>query len=208
MNKLGIRFFDIRCRHFDGDLFIHHESVYQGHTFCEVLEEVTHFLSLFPSETIFMRVKQEYSQESDITFERRVRKHINRYPAHRFWLRPEIPTVEEARGKIIILRDFSTQNSPLGIPYSDLNIADDYYRASYDTKWNGVRENLERAQSGSRSSLYLTYNSDSFFAPRDMARTLNTKLHDYVRGRRGRMGIIAIDYPGPKLVQNIIDSNF
>ena len=208
MNLLGIRFFDIRCRHFDGDLFIHHGDVYQGHTFCEVLEEVTYFLSLFPSETIFMRVKQEYLQESDITFERRVREHINRYPAHRFWLRPEIPTVEEARGKIIILRDFSTQNSPLGIPYSDLNIADDYYRAGYDRKWNGVRENLERAQSESRSSLYLTYNSDSFIAPRDMARTLNTKLHDYVRGRRGRMGIIAIDYPGPKLVQDIIDTNF
>ena len=69
-------------------------------------------------------------------------------------------------------------------------------------------ENLERAQSGSSSIMYLTHNSDSFIAPRGMARTLNTKLHDYARGRRGRMGIIAMDYPGPKLAQDIIDSNF
>ena len=57
MNRLGIRFFDIRCRHFGDDLFIHHMAVYQGHTFCEVLDEATNFLSWNPSEFIFMRVK-------------------------------------------------------------------------------------------------------------------------------------------------------
>ena len=56
--------------------------------------------------------------------------------------------------------------------------------------------------------MYLTYNSDSFIAPRDMVKTLNTKLHDYVRGRQGRLGIIAMDYLGPNIAYDTIDSNF
>ena len=186
MNRLGIRFFDIRCRFAWSTLFIHHGAVYQRSIFCEVLDEATYFLSVFPSEIIFMRVEQEYSQKSYVVFDKTVKEHINRYPQYRFWLSSRILTVEETRGKIIILRDFDTQTPPFGIPYHSLNIADDHYQPSYHTKWNGVWENLERAQSESSSTMYLTYNSDSFIAPRDKARTLNTKLHDYVRGRRER----------------------
>ena len=155
-----------------------------------------------------MRVKQEYSSEPSSTFDRLVRNHINRYPTERFWLKGEIGTVGGARGKVILLRDFATDSPPYGIRYNDLYIADDYYQASFDTKWNGVRANLERAQRESERNMFLAYNSDCFIAPRDMARTLNTKLHSYVRGRKGRLGIVAIDYPGPKHIQDIIDSNF
>ena len=120
----------------------------------------------------------------------------------------EIGTIGQARGKLVLLRNFGTDSPPYGIPYGNLHIADDYYQASYDAKWNGVRENLERAQTGQGNQMFLTFNSDSFIAPRDMARTLNPRLHSYVRGRKGRLGMVAIDYPGPKLVQDIIDSNF
>ena len=195
MNRLGIRFFDIRCRHYNADLPIHHMAYYQHSNFYDVLRESTYFVSVFPSEFIFIRVKQEYSSVSDVDFERNVWAHMDNYDQSRFWLRSSIPTVGEARGKVILLRDFDTRYSESGISYNSLHIADDY-RANYNSKWSGVQRNLERAQSGPRSSLYLTFNSDSLLAPRDMARKLNTWLHDYVRGRQGRMGIIAMDYPG------------
>ena len=119
-----------------------------------------------------------------------VGEHINRYPQFRFWLSSEIPTVKEAREKIIVLRDFDTQTTPFRIPYYKLQLAHNHYepnyvqkrkynqpsydakrkycQPSYDAKGNGVRENLERVQSEYRSTVYLTYNSDSFIAPRDM----------------------------------------
>ena len=73
MNRLGIRFFYIRCRLAWSTLFINHGAVYQRSTFCEVLDETTYFLSVFPSEIIFMRVKQEYSQESYVVFDKTVK---------------------------------------------------------------------------------------------------------------------------------------
>ena len=206
--ELGLRFFDIRCRAFGSDLTIHHGAYYQNCGFGTVLDCTTDFLNRNNSEIIFMRVKQEYSDESDSTFDGLVRNYIARYDNNRFWLNDEIGTVGQARGKIVLLRNFGTDSPPYGIPYGNLYISDDYYQASYDTKWNGVKANLERAQTESGGVMFLSFNSDSFLAPRDMSRTLNPKLHTYVHGRKGRLGMIAIDYPGPKLVQDIIDSNF
>ena len=206
--NLGIRFLDIRCRAYGSDLPIHHGNKYQGCTFYRVLTDTTNFLDDNPSEIIFMRVKQEYSSEPDSTFDRLVRNHIALYSKERFWLTGQVGTIGEARGKVVLLRNFYTYKPPYGIPYNTLYIADDYYQPSYTTKFNGVKKNLAKAQSESSSKMFLTFNSDCFIAPRDMARTLNTKLHDYVRGRRGRMGMIAMDYPGPGIVEDIIDSNF
>ncbi|PHM27526.1 phosphatidylinositol-specific phospholipase C domain-containing protein [Xenorhabdus innexi] len=55
----GIRFLDIRCRAIDGIFAIHHDLVYQKINFGDVLNQCIDFLSSHPSETIFMRIKQE-----------------------------------------------------------------------------------------------------------------------------------------------------
>lgn len=64
----GIRFLDIRARLYQGDFAIHHDLVYLKKNFDDVLRETTDFLRAHPSETVYMRLKQEYSTESDAAF--------------------------------------------------------------------------------------------------------------------------------------------
>jgi 1-phosphatidylinositol phosphodiesterase len=58
--KAGIRFLDIRCRHYNDNLEIHHSSDYQGIRFSDVRDACVTFLASHPSETIIMLVNEEY----------------------------------------------------------------------------------------------------------------------------------------------------
>ncbi|MFF5422426.1 phosphatidylinositol-specific phospholipase C domain-containing protein, partial [Streptomyces misionensis] len=64
----GIRFLDVRCRVTGGSFAIHHGASYQNMMFGDVLVACRDFLAAHPTETVLMRVKQEYSEESDATF--------------------------------------------------------------------------------------------------------------------------------------------
>lgn len=121
--RAGIRFLDIRLRHVNGNLTLHHGVSYQRGHFGHVLEGVTDFLKEYPSETVLMRVKEEFSETGDIYSA--VVDYIHRY-AHwdLLWHSRRVPTMAEARGKIIILQNF---NGPdLGMCYNCMDIADDW----------------------------------------------------------------------------------
>lgn len=97
--EAGCRFFDIRCRA-QGDRFaIHHGELYQHLAFGDVLEYCKGFLSENPTETLFMRVKQEYSSVSNEEFKRI----FYGYDTSHFYLESRVPTLSEVRGKIILL---------------------------------------------------------------------------------------------------------
>lgn len=64
----GIRFLDVRCRLTGGSFAIHHAAFYQNLMFGDVLAACWNFLAAHPGETVLMRVKQEYSGESDAAF--------------------------------------------------------------------------------------------------------------------------------------------
>lgn len=121
--RAGIRFLDIRVRHVNGNLTIHHGVSYQRAHFGEVLEGVVGFLREYPSETLLMRLREEFSETGDIYAA--VVDYIHRY-AHweLLWHSRRVPTMGEARGKLIILQDFSGPD--LGMRYASLDIADDW----------------------------------------------------------------------------------
>ncbi len=55
----GIRFLDIRLAHYQDDLFVHHDVIYMGKNYKDVLQICVDFLVAHPSETIVMSVKEE-----------------------------------------------------------------------------------------------------------------------------------------------------
>src|SRR5207302_1134087 len=66
----GVRVLDIRCRHIADVFAIHHGVVFQKVFFGDVLNDVIAFLKKNPSETVLMRVKEEYEPaENTRTFE-------------------------------------------------------------------------------------------------------------------------------------------
>lgn len=208
--RAGVRFLDIRVRHVNGNLTIHHGVSYQRAHFGHVLEGVADFLQEYPSETVLMRLKEEFSETGDIYGA--VVDFINRY-AHwdLLWHSRLVPTMAEARGKLIILQEFSGPD--LGMRYGSLDIADDWRvptLLNVEDKWKSVYNHLEAAPTGNMAQIFLTFSSGAgvFANPRSIARRINAQLYDYLKAKTDpnqRLGIICMDFPSAPIIQMIID---
>ncbi|MCU4837082.1 phosphatidylinositol-specific phospholipase C [Bacillus cereus] len=147
---VGIRYIDIRCRYTDGLFAIHHGSIFLHTMFGDVLNTTTQFLDNHPGETIFMRVKQEHSSVSNDIFNQTLKEYMDRYPGYFFDSQNRTntdPTLEEMRGKIVILLNVGGSNVGLNYPH-DFNIQDDYnLPTNWDLhdKWLKVKTQLNMA---------------------------------------------------------------
>ncbi|XP_075995593.1 1-phosphatidylinositol phosphodiesterase, partial [Genypterus blacodes] len=210
--RAGIRFLDVRVRHVKGNLTIHHGVSYQRAHFGHVLEGVAHFLQEYPSETVLMRIKEELSETNDIYSA--VVSYIHRY-AHwdLLWHSRLMPTMGEARGKLVVLQDF--HGPDLGMRYGSLDIADHWKVPTLlhvREKWESVRKHLGAAPTGSESTMFLTFSSGAglFAYPKTVALSINEKLYHYLMaqsGQKQRYGIITMDFPAAPIIQMIIDFN-
>ncbi|XP_032391420.1 1-phosphatidylinositol phosphodiesterase isoform X2 [Etheostoma spectabile] len=208
--RAGVRFLDIRVRHIKGNLTIHHGVSYQRAHFGHVLEGVADFLREYPNETVLMRLKEEFSETNDI-YGAAV-DYINRY-AHwdLLWHSRLVPTMREARGKLIILQDFSGPD--LGMRYGSLDIADHWKIPTLlhvEEKWQSVYKHLEAAPVGIKAQIFLTYSSGAglFAYPRAVAQRINAQLYGYLRAKTDlnqSFGIICMDFPAAPIIQMIID---
>jgi 1-phosphatidylinositol phosphodiesterase len=209
----GIRFLDVRCR-VTGDSFaIHHGSYFQNLMFGDVLIACRDFLAAHPSETVLMRVKQEYSEESDATF----RRVFDLYLDGKGW-RPllrigaGLPTLGEARGKVVLLAD----NAGLpGVRYGDGSLFDiqDDYMAEPGAKYTKIETHLRKAAQ-QPGKLYVNYVSTSaLLPPRGNSDRLNPRVHSFldgsVAGGWKGLGIVPMDYPNTRsgLVESLIRHN-
>ncbi|XP_031722529.1 uncharacterized protein LOC116393938 [Anarrhichthys ocellatus] len=208
--RAGIRFLDVRVRHVKGNLTIHHGVSYQWAHFGHVLEGVADFLGEYPSETVLMRLKEEYSETYDIygAVVDYIQRHTN---WDLLWHSRLVPTVGEARGKLIVLQDFSGPD--LGMRYGSLDIADDWSVPTLihvKEKWQSVYEHLEAAPAGNQAQIFLTFSSGAglFAYPRAVAQRVNPQLYDYLRAKTDlnqRLGIVCMDFPAAPIIQIIID---
>ncbi|KAM3596072.1 uncharacterized protein V6R79_007716 [Siganus canaliculatus] len=208
--RAGIRFLDIRVRHVNGNLTIHHGVSYQWAHFGQVLEGVVDFLQEYPTETVLMRLKEEFSETNDIYGI--VVDFIQRYAQwDLLWHSRLVPTMGEARGKLIVMQEFSGPD--LGMRYSSMDIADDWQVATLlqvEDKWRSVYNHLEAAPAGNLAQIWLTFSSGAgvFANPRAVAKLMNPLLYNYLLAktdRNQRLGIVCMDFPGAQLIQTIID---
>ena len=150
--RAGIRAVDIRCRH-RGDRFaIHHGMVFQNAYFDDVLTTVRHFLEENPSETIYMRIQQEYSSvDTTCGFDTAFKDKYWNPNYCLFWdpatsRYPTDPPLWETRGKIVVLQKFGSVNL-FGIEWGtgDMIVQDEYnLHNNWDlySKWLLVKQHL------------------------------------------------------------------
>ncbi|XP_014348659.1 1-phosphatidylinositol phosphodiesterase-like [Latimeria chalumnae] len=212
--EAGIRFVDIRCRHFYNGLHIHHDVNYQYAEITHVLKESIRFLQENPREAILMRIREEYQPVGNTqTFDEAVAGALKDVGSSWFWKDARIPTMGEARGKIVILQDF--KGPVMGVHYDGLNIADQWSVPTLyyvEEKWTNVLTNLEAARVGDCGTMYLTYSSGAGFLayPYSVAYRVNPRVCTHLERfdmEPNRWGIIAMDFPGVELVHKIICSN-
>ncbi|UUS31808.1 MULTISPECIES: phosphatidylinositol-specific phospholipase C [Streptomyces] len=208
----GIRYLDVRCR-VTGDSFaLHHGAYYQNLMFGDVLAACRDFLAAHPSETVLMRVKQEYSEEGDAVF----RQVFDRYLDAKGW-RPlfrigdGLPPLGEARGRVVLLAD----NGGLpGVRWGDgalFDIQDDYM-AEPTAKYPKIEAHFRKAAQ-QPGRLHVNHVSTAaLLPPRWNADRLNPRVHTLLDGAgagwRG-LGIVPMDFPHTRggLVESLLRHN-
>ncbi|MDX3853250.1 phosphatidylinositol-specific phospholipase C [Streptomyces sp. AK02-01A] len=209
----GIRFLDVRCRAFDNAFPIHHAAYYQNLNFDDVLGACRDFLGAHPSETVLMRVKQEYSTESDAEF----RRIFDTYLDGKGWrslfrLDSTLPTLGEARGRIVLLAD----NAGLpGVRYGDSALFDiqDDYQAEPFAKYPQIEAQFRKAAQ-QPGKMYINYVSTAaLLPPRWNSDRLNPQVHTFLDGAEASgwrgLGIVPLDFPATRagLVESLIRHN-
>ena len=120
----GIRYVDIRCRHIQDVFAIQHDSVYVGFDFGTVRNVCVDFLQANPSECIVMQVKHEYDDfDNNMTFQQVFDRYTQGYESF-FYLDDHIPTLDEVRGKIVVVRRFGVDSNDTVRGLSPLTMCD------------------------------------------------------------------------------------
>lgn len=208
----GIRFLDVRCRAIDGSFAIHHGPSYQHMMFGDVLIACRDFLRAHPSETVLMRVKQEYSGESDAAF----RAVFDDYLDARGW-RPlfhigdSLPALGPARGKVVLIAD----NGGLpGLKWWDgavFDTQDDWNAPPWD-KYPKVVAHLRKAAEQPGRVFVNFVSTSAYLPPRWNSDDLNPRVHRFLDGTASGwkgLGIVVLDFPNTRsgLVDSLIRHN-
>jgi 1-phosphatidylinositol phosphodiesterase len=176
----GIRYVDIRCRHIEDRFAIHHGAFYQDLMFGSGVRDVcVDWLRNHSRETIVMAIKHEYTDEKVTrSFEATFDWYLEGF--ERFWyLGDQTPTLDQARGKIVLLRRFEKDSSgPKGLDISQweqhdnqtftitssgvtFHIQDEWkvYAWSMDDKAKKVYEQYKAAVYGKDTEWYINLTS-------------------------------------------------
>ncbi|KAM6080427.1 1-phosphatidylinositol phosphodiesterase-like isoform 1-T1 [Theristicus caerulescens] len=206
----GVRFLDVRCKLARGELHVYHLCTSQRASLRGVLRRTLRFLHTHPSEAVLMRIKEELPIFPRPGFAGRLHRCLLEEGQGRVWCREEVPTLGQARGKIVVLE--ALVREVLGIPYEQLSISDAWNVLSLERKWAQVQRHLERAAGGDPATMHLTFCSGNglFTCPEEVARFVNPRCYQHLRRRRGqtvRWGVVIMDFPGAGLLQLIVESN-
>lgn len=225
----GVRFLDIRCRHIDNSFTIHHGAIYQNLNFDDVLNACYAFLESHPSETIIMSVKEEHDPSNTTrSFESTFDSYVQKNPS-KWNLGTNIPTLGEVRGKIRLLRRFSTQaakginatswadNTTFEInnPGAQIKVQDYYKVTNNDDKWNGISTLFNDAKNSNSDRLFINFTSGYkpgiFGIPSipTVSNAINPKLKTFFQSNtKGSYGIMPIDFVNAELAELIVKTNF
>ncbi|KAF7311951.1 PLC-like phosphodiesterase [Mycena indigotica] len=111
--SMGIRFFDLRCTIVDNVLEMYHGSIPLGTFLSDILGEIYSFIgNAGSSEAIIVSIKQDHDPvDSNVPFDLAVLRLLQQNG--QFWnLGATIPTLGTVRGKIQLVRRYSSTTSP------------------------------------------------------------------------------------------------
>ena len=218
----GVRFLDIRCRHFGNSFTIHHGSVYQNQNFDDVLNAVIGFLNAHPREAVIMSIKEEHTAADNTrSFVETLDTYIQKNPG-KWNLGSHIPTLGEARGKITLFRRFGGSSYGINAGYwpdkatfsnGNLRVQDQYAVSRTQQKWDQVKALLDEAYTGNPNTLYVNFASgvgSILGIPNipGVANPINQKLGSFFTSPpRGRYGIIVMDFVDTARASKIFNTN-
>jgi 1-phosphatidylinositol phosphodiesterase len=228
----GVRYLDLRCRHYGDACELHHGPVYQQLNLDDVLGAVWTFLHAHPTEALLVSVKEEYTPANDTrTFEQTFATYVNKNAAG-WYLDATVPALGAVRGKLVLVRRFAATAAPLGLDatrWADdatftieggmarFRIEDQYQVKDTSTKWTEIAAMLAEAQHGPASgTLYVSYTSgylSRLLGVPDVpgvADAINPRLQTFFADttHRGRFGVLAMDFVDAARASLVVATNF
>jgi 1-phosphatidylinositol phosphodiesterase len=161
--RSGIRFFDIRVRHFRNILALYHGAVFLNKNLNDFLGSVHNFLKQNPSETVMFRLREERKgAENSRSMLETLDVYLSNYDTYLRTTSRDI-ILEQARGKFIIMSN-AIEFDSRGFVYGQSDIQDDFDLKTnwelYD-KWEKVKEHINKAANGNQNTFYINYLSGS-----------------------------------------------
>ncbi len=239
----GFRYLDIRLDADSGEMKLVHGFVscrkglmpWSGSLMLDdVLEQCYAFLKKYPTEFIVFAVKHDHGEETVGGFQSLMKAYIDKNPE--YWLLTDnIPTVGQARGKLVLMRRYSdamdlkseagisfiwkeqdnrddTARAEEAITNGHYNlIVQDRFKYDADDKWNAFLKGNESAEGQSgRGSLVLNFLSTNgntaYGHPYKYAKKLNKKLLSEDSPKLS--GWVIVDFGTAKLARRIYNENF
>ena len=220
--KSGVRYLDIRCRR-DGTVFdIQHGLVFQKLVFDDVMDEIIAFLKEQPTETVIMRLKNEFvAKKNSNSFQEIWDTYVKKYSGYFFQGDNSNPTLGQVRGKVFLM--CNADCSGYGMMYEENSEIQDRYKitsldtmfrlrkdkASISSKEDSIMKFIEIADTSSKWVLNHLSGAEGM-SPTQVARITNSLAYSYLglRSDKRKVGIIIMDFPGEKLIRRIFDTNF
>jgi 1-phosphatidylinositol phosphodiesterase len=213
---LGIRGFDIRLRLVHNLLGVYHHEESQQLSFATVIQSFREFLKAHPHEFLIMRVREESSAvDSREPFERAFANTIRTanfesyvYQANS---RTEIPTVRQIRGKVVLLDNYGKLPRAIDYPNPTMKVQDDYDTSDMDKKYQEIESEFKDAiaeKSGVVWHVNYTSSSTSEVDQIGNARAVNPRVVRFLKGRKGHLGLVFMNFPGEPEIRSIVQSNF
>ena len=236
--NMGIRFVDVRCCHSMNQFELYHGCFkIHGDFEYDVMDVFVKFLHTNPTESIICSLKPENlsrSRNNTRDFSETFLIYVSKYKKY-WYLCDEIPTMGEARGKIVLLRRFFSMSLPLGIDmfawkdsetfalHNHPNVKffiQDEHRLARNEKFGVVMNFLNYAQSMKQGGVwFLNFASASFWpfqSPFIISNRINKCLNSYLeclnicqrqQYDKFNLGAIIIDFANQDLVKNIFEIN-
>ncbi len=225
---VGVRYLDIRCRHVDNAFAIYHGPISQHLTFPRVVTACIDFLADNPTECVVMSVNEErVPSRNTRTFEETFASYVAEH-SERWELGTITPTLDEAKGKIVLLRRFPAESYQKGIDASGwpvnatftidglvkLRIQDEYIVPDNLAKLAAIRSLYDEARSANDEILYLNYTSGyrrgllGFPNIRVVSDFINPAVSRYLNeSAQGKFGITIMDFANKAISALVIATN-
>lgn len=197
-----------------------------------VLDECVSFLKAHPNETVVFSVKMEHGDETVTRFQELLGSYIQR-DADMWLLTSKVPTVGEARGKLVLLRRFPDEaglGADSGLSFmwfsqsghGDVSLntvssengsftlwVQDRYEYGLEDKWSAFLAGMESAKPGGDAialNFLSTKGVSKYGHPYKYASKLDPRLLEIPAGSLS--GWIFVDFASPKLAEKIYSANF
>ncbi|KAL1898407.1 hypothetical protein Cpir12675_001872 [Ceratocystis pirilliformis] len=230
----GIRYFDISGRLFSNRISIYHGNTNTQYTFEDVFTELFNFLDLHPRETILLRIQKDAFYDRSKDFSHILNRYlapgapVGDSRVHHVFSQGSkgitgVPTLGEVRGKVFVLQDFKAESDNFyGLSWrsSDMSVYDFKFATGshfLGLKWSATRAFMTRITKKNSEKLRVTHTTASAGAqPIEIAAGagvnepgMNRYLGTYLRDehKSGRVGVIAMDFPGKFLIEEILKLN-